>query len=337
MNRTQLLVLLPALLAGCAASSSETPASVLPESPPAAPGAKAAPTVFGQKAADALALRGEIYNLETGTAKLPDFEKLHPTGAIYTATLNVPERDFKEGFPGVTDRFEWFAIDYHGTFLVPAAAKYAFRLTSDDGTKLDIDGKTVIDNDGVHSSRTADGTVDLQAGPHAIRVEYFQGPRYGIALILEVAVGGEPMHVFDAHGASPVRAACGAGKLRLTLDGGVLFDLDRDSLQPGADAVLAQIKTSTLDAYPSARLIVEGHTDDQGTEAHNDDLSGRRAKSVVSWLTGHGVAAARVEAKGYGKRWPRYPNTDEANRAKNRRVEIVVIDPSAATSPACAI
>jgi hypothetical protein len=99
-----------------------------------------------------------------------------------------------------------------------------------------------------------------------------------------------------------------------------LFDFDHDNLQPGGDDVLAQVKRVAVDAYPSAHIVVD---------AHNDDLSNRRATTVVSWMEAHGVAAARLQAKGYGKRWPRVPNTTDANRAKNRRVEFIVLDQTA--------
>lgn len=136
---------------------------------------------------------------------------------------------------------------------------------------------------------------------------------------------------FDSHAASVVQASCAPGKLRLTLDG-VLFDFDHDNLQPGGDDVLAQVKKASADAYPSAHIVVEGHTDNVGTDAHNDDLSTRRANTVVGWMEAHGVAASRLAAKGYGKRWPRVPNTTDANRAKNRRVELIVLDQTAATA-----
>jgi outer membrane protein OmpA-like peptidoglycan-associated protein len=299
-----------------------------------ASGTTVAGAVFGSKDPDPLALRGEIYNLESGTSKLPDFDKLHSVGAIYASSLNVPERDFQQGFPGVTDRFEWFALDYKGTFFAATAARYDFHLTSDDGSKLLIDGRQVIDNDGVHPQQRVDGSVDLEAGTHSMRLQYFQGPRFGIALVLEVSVGGGPLQTFDAHAASPIQAACGEGKLRLTLDASVLFKLDRDELQPAAEAVLGQIESSVIAPHPGARLVVEGHTDDTGTDEHNDDLSMRRARTVVRWLVGHGAAADRVEAKGYGKRWPKVPNTSVENRAKNRRVEMVLLDPSACRAEA---
>ena len=116
---------------------------------------------------------------------------MKPRGAIYTTTLNVPPRSFREGFPGVTDRFEWFAIDYTGKFWISKPGPYHFALQSDDGAKPYIDGKIVIDNDGIHAPVTRTGLVELAGGVHAIRVSYFQGPRDWVALVLAVAAPGE--------------------------------------------------------------------------------------------------------------------------------------------------
>jgi hypothetical protein len=88
---------------------------------------------------------------EARDAKLPRFEQGKPVGSVYTNVLQVPARDFHEGFPGVTDRIEWFVIDYNGRFWIQQAGYYHFSLTSDDGSKLYIDGKLVINNDGLHS------------------------------------------------------------------------------------------------------------------------------------------------------------------------------------------
>ena len=107
-----------------------------------------------------------------------------PVGSIYTKVLDVPERSFDSGFPGVTDRFEWFAIKYTGTFQVENVGEYKFRLVSDDGSRLFIDGKKIIDDDGVHPAQSASGSVSLDRGAHQIEVDYFQGPRYYVALQL---------------------------------------------------------------------------------------------------------------------------------------------------------
>ena len=89
-------------------------------------------------------LRGDIYFLKSGTEWLPNFRKMKPKGTIYTTSLNVPPQNFLEGFPGVTKRFEWFAILYTGRLWVETPGVYRWMLTSDDGSKLWIDGRNFI-------------------------------------------------------------------------------------------------------------------------------------------------------------------------------------------------
>jgi hypothetical protein len=152
---------------------------------------------FGTTVVMSKGMRGDIYFLPELTTKLPNFQKLTPKGAIYTNVLHVPPRDFSEGFPGVTDRFEWFAIDYSGQFWIQHPDKYEFFLFSDDGSKLYIDGKRIIDNDGQHAAIGRTGSVTLKAGLHRIRVSYFQGPRFHVALMLDVRRRGEDFHPFN--------------------------------------------------------------------------------------------------------------------------------------------
>jgi len=158
---------------------------------------------FGTTVVSSTGFRGDIYFLDARTLKLPRFEKLKPVGSIYTNVLHVPAREFSTGFPGVTDRFEWFAIDYSGRFWVRDAGKYDFFLMSDDGSKLYIDGKTVINNDGLHGVMTRSGSANLKAGVHRIRVSYFQGPRFHVALVLDFRRPGEEWRPFDMDGFLP--------------------------------------------------------------------------------------------------------------------------------------
>jgi len=142
---------------------------------------------FGTTVVIPSGLRGQIYYIHHNTRKLPRFDSMKPVGTIYTTALNVPSRSFNEGFPGVTDRFEWFAIDYTGRFWVEKPGVYEFALTSDDGARLYIDNRELIDNDGQHVPITLPGRINLSGGIHRIRVSYFQGPRYMVALVLKVA------------------------------------------------------------------------------------------------------------------------------------------------------
>ncbi len=142
-------------------------------------------------------LRGFIYHIPKGTRRLPDFGKLKPVGSIYTSSLNIPPQNFQDGFPGVTDRFEWFAIDYTGRFWIDKPGLYAFVLTSDDGARVYLDDQLIADNDGQHEPEERTGSIRLASGIHRIRVSYFQGPRFQVALVLKVAGPGEPLRIFS--------------------------------------------------------------------------------------------------------------------------------------------
>ena len=146
---------------------------------------------FGTTVFISSGLRGDIYFIHPNSARLPRFEKLKPVGTIYTSELNIPRTEFTAGFPGVTGRFEWFAIDYTGKFWIDKPGKYTWALLSDDGSKLHIDGKEIIDNDGTHPPKGVAGNCKLKSGEHRIRVSYFQGPRTQVALILAVVAPDE--------------------------------------------------------------------------------------------------------------------------------------------------
>ncbi|WP_081658613.1 PA14 domain-containing protein [Sporomusa ovata] len=72
-----------------------------------------------------------------------------------------------------------------------------FALNSDDGSRLYIDGNLAIDNDGIHSLAMEEASVFLNPGTHSIRVEYFQGPRYELALQLFITPPGGEQTIFS--------------------------------------------------------------------------------------------------------------------------------------------
>ena len=94
-------------------------------------------------------------------------------------------------------------------------------------------------------------------------------------------------------------------------------DILADS-QPQIEQVLALLRED-----PALRLSIDGHTDASGDAAHNLRLSEARASSVVAALTGQGIDASRLEAKGHGQAQPVADNATDDGRAKNRRVELV--------------
>ena len=109
---------------------------------------------------------------------------------------------------------------------------------------------------------------------------------------------------------------------RVTADG-ILFDTSSDRLRAESAPVLQEI-AAMLAAHPELRVAIEGHTDDAGAAAANQSLSERRAAAVRRHLvTTLGVDAARLTSAGFGATRPVAPNDSDANRQRNRRVELV--------------
>ena len=106
---------------------------------------------------------------------------------------------------------------------------------------------------------------------------------------------------------------------------GVNFDNDKDTLRPDAVAILDEA-AATLKRYPGMKVEVAGHTDNRSSDAHNLDLSQRRAKAVMDYFVGKGVEAGRLSAKGYGEAEPIADNGKADGRAQNRRVELRILN-----------
>ena len=104
---------------------------------------------------------------------------------------------------------------------------------------------------------------------------------------------------------------------------GILFDTGSDKIKADYYATIDEI-AKFLKQQPSLNLIVTGHTDNQGEFSFNVNLSGKRAAAVKSLLVSkYGVNASRLTSFGAGMAAPVASNTDEAGKAKNRRVELV--------------
>ncbi len=111
---------------------------------------------------------------------------------------------------------------------------------------------------------------------------------------------------------------------RVRLDN-VQFEFDKTTLLPGFEKELDKLVDLMTD-YPFLRVEIEGHTDDQGSDAYNEKLSTGRAEAVVEYLVKKKVEKGRLIWKGYGESRPLVPNDSDQNRAINRRVEFHVIE-----------
>jgi outer membrane protein OmpA-like peptidoglycan-associated protein/Tol biopolymer transport system component len=105
----------------------------------------------------------------------------------------------------------------------------------------------------------------------------------------------------------------------------IFFDFNKWDLKPASFFELDRL-VRFLESNPAIRIVVAAHTDDIGTEEYNVSLSNKRANSVVTYLSEHGIAATRLEGKGYGEARPVAPNDTEENRALNRRVEFRIAE-----------
>ena len=157
-------------------------------------------------------LIGQVYVPGIKLKRMPDFGGLTPIYTFITANLDVPIREYRQGFPTpeMQTVVENFAIRFRGVLAVDTPGRYIFWLLSDDGSKLYIDDTLVIDNDGIHgitrnkgrkdlsehviftweiTDESGDfidmgkhGSIELTPGTHPFEIQYFQGPRYEIAL-----------------------------------------------------------------------------------------------------------------------------------------------------------
>ncbi|AKF03287.1 OmpA family protein [Sandaracinus amylolyticus] len=109
----------------------------------------------------------------------------------------------------------------------------------------------------------------------------------------------------------------------------VNFATDSAEILPDSAPLLSEIADALLRNPAIRRVEIQGHTDSNGDDAHNMDLSQRRAEAVRTWLIGLGVEADRLTAQGYGETRPLVPNITAANRARNRRVQFIISDRAA--------
>jgi hypothetical protein len=152
---------------------------------------------FGDSVPISNGLKGRVYLLPDTTRHLPDFDTLDPLpDPLYVTEINVPYQSWSVGFPGLRSRFEWFGIRYTGSFQPHQAGKYYFKLTSDDGSKLYIDDKLFINNDGIHADGPVSDSIYLSDSIHTIKLDYFQGPRYSLALQLYWNLGDSAYRIF---------------------------------------------------------------------------------------------------------------------------------------------
>jgi outer membrane protein OmpA-like peptidoglycan-associated protein len=183
------------------------------------------------------------------------------------------------------------------------------------------------------SSSAKGGTIGTGAGGV---VGGIIGHHYGntaLGAIIGAAVGGTTGYLIgnemdkraeemrkDMHGAKIERVGEG---IKITFDSGLLFDVDKADLRSKAKTNVESL-ARILNKYSDTNILVEGDTDNSGSQEYNQKLSERRAQAVSNHLMGLGVPGSRISNIGLGESNPVTSNDNEYGRQQNRRVEVAI-------------
>lgn len=156
---------------------------------------------------------------------------------------------------------------------------------------------------------------------------------------LDIASAAESGEAYSYVRLTDARRACGGttpgadidaigaigAALQLSLDSAVLFDSGRSELKPAARRELEALATR-IAGFPKARVSIDGHTDDVGTEVANHALSEARARAVRDFFAASpSLKGLRFVSRGFGESRPVAPNDSDAGRARNRRVDVLIV------------
>jgi hypothetical protein len=234
------------------------------------------------------------------------YEVLHE---IELKKINIRETDIGDkGFPGVDKRTK-FAMILHSEMTIEKEGCYEFTLTSDDGSRLWINDRQVVNNDGGHQIETKRDTVGLGPGQYDAKLWYFQGMPYRFAFIFESRL-------------LPREVKCVGLVVGDMTWPNVLFDLNSFELTPEAfiaiDSIAALIRGGDFH-----NVEVIGHADHTGAEATNYTLSVQRAYAVTEALKERlNGKSIHFKTSGMGSSQPLLKDSQENTQWKNRRVEV---------------
>jgi OOP family OmpA-OmpF porin len=223
-----------------------------------------------------------------------------------------------------TNAGDGFAFDFVRLLINPKGFTYSGAIRGvvvDKENEQPIDGALVSAGNVQKATTGKDGKFELKEVPAGLVVTTGSHPDY--------VTGSEPR---DLEAGQVLDITLRLERVkddlaeRLENEGkvdlyGIYFDTDKATLKAESEGTLQQV-LAMLKGKMELRIAIAGHTDSQAGDAYNLDLSKRRAQAVVKWLTDKGIAAARLEAQGFGESQPVADNETAAGRALNRRVEI---------------
>jgi outer membrane protein OmpA-like peptidoglycan-associated protein len=159
------------------------------------------------------------------------------------------------------------------------------------------------------------------------------GPRWRpqpwVALLLLAGCGGvikfeDTIAIPTAVPEPPKRVELKAD--RIEINEKIQFELDKAEILEASHGLLNEIVDVMKGHKDIKKVDILGHTDSDGTDEYNQDLSDRRAKAVLQYLVNHGVEKKRLSAKGLGESKPIADNESDQGKEKNRRVEFLITE-----------
>ncbi len=257
--------------------------------------------------------RFTTYRLDPGEVQLA---VSHPDYNDGTCTATIPDERPEEGELEVEVRCELVAL--------PRVGSVNGRVVSADGTA--INGAQV--NLSGPAQRTVssgpDGSfvaADLPPGSYEVRVD---AENYLIKMDRVEVAPREQVTPTITLVERPRNALVRVRRRDIQIRRKINFATNSAEILPSSEPLMTEI-ADVLIRNPQLTLIeIQGHTDNRGSRQRNMELSQQRAEAVRDWLVRHGVAATRLEARGYGPNNPLVPNITPANRARNRRVQFVI-------------
>jgi len=164
---------------------------------------------------------------------------------------------------------------------------------------------------------------DLPAGEYRARVD---APEYLFKSQTFMIASGSETRLSMSLITKPkvAHVALNANEVKITTQ--VVFTPNSAEIDARSTGLLSEVADVLARNPQVERVQVQGHTDNRGAREYNLDLSQRRAEAVMTWLVNAGIDSSRLEAKGFGDERPLVPNLTPDNRARNRRVQFVIIN-----------
>jgi hypothetical protein len=141
-----------------------------------------------------------VYFLKPQTRKIPNYNKMAPAGMFFTKAIDYPVDRGTREFPGIPKREEWLGIRFYVKFSLSEEEQgtYKFRIVAEDGARLIVGQKLVVNAEGYGKVQDKSGTVTLNAGSHEMFLDYLQGDGPdGIQLFIAAPGGEEKIFAFQ--------------------------------------------------------------------------------------------------------------------------------------------